>query len=159
VTAAILFLSIFLLLSPYLYIRLSFSILTNLNFVVSYLILTQGMIRDPFDEFFVSEGDRLAGLGSDSGEFVASDDYWEKRYKAEEDKCPSFLKKVETEILKAGKYLNVIRQCGKDLHLYMVSRCSEFWLLPVPARFIVCYEQPVLNRISTASKFLRPFSP
>ena len=86
------------------------------------------MIKDPFSEFFVYEVevDRMTGSGSENDEFVASDDYWEKRYKADLKNCPSFLKKVEDEILKAGKYLNVIRQCGKDLCLYMVSETLHF---------------------------------
>jgi gamma-tubulin complex component 2 len=75
------------------------------------------MIHDPFNEFFISEGDIE---GSKDGEFVATDDYWERRYKSDMQDCPTFLRKMSNEILKAGKYLNVIRQCGQEIGLYMV---------------------------------------
>ena len=41
-----------------------------------------------------------------------SDDYWEKRYTTRRDRIPVFLEKVGDVILRTGKYLNVIRQCG-----------------------------------------------
>lgn len=67
------------------------------------------MITDPFLEFVVTDNDQ------GSGKMEQSDDYWEKRYQLDDTKCPSFLKKMMPEILKAGKYLNVIRECGKDI--------------------------------------------
>jgi gamma-tubulin complex component 2 len=74
------------------------------------------MIQDPFSEFFVLDTDN----GSAAVE-EGNDNYWENRYKLEPAKCPIFLKKVDHEILKAGKYLNVIRQCGKDICMTAVS--------------------------------------
>ena len=41
-------------------------------------------------------------------------DYWEKRYTIERERIPVFLERVSDVILRTGKYLNVIRQCGKS---------------------------------------------
>ena len=43
-----------------------------------------------------------------------SDDYWEKRYTLRRDRVPSFLLPLTDQILRTGKYLNVIKQCGKN---------------------------------------------
>lgn len=45
--------------------------------------------------------------------FDYSSDYWEKRYVIRREKIPVFLERVADVILLTGKYLNVIRQCGK----------------------------------------------
>jgi hypothetical protein len=45
--------------------------------------------------------------------FDYSSDYWEKRYIIRREKIPIFLERVADVILLTGKYLNVIRQCGK----------------------------------------------
>lgn len=42
-----------------------------------------------------------------------SADYWEKRYCVQRDRVPKFLDKFTDIILRTGKYLNVISQCGK----------------------------------------------
>lgn len=42
-----------------------------------------------------------------------SADYWEKKYTIRRERIPKFLEPVSDIILRAGKYLNVIRQCGK----------------------------------------------
>lgn len=42
-----------------------------------------------------------------------SADYWEKRYTIRRERIPVFLERVADVILRTGKYLNVIRQCGK----------------------------------------------
>lgn len=41
-----------------------------------------------------------------------SADYWAKRYTIRRERIPKFLERVSDHILRAGKYLNVIRQCG-----------------------------------------------
>lgn len=38
--------------------------------------------------------------------------YWEKRYTIRSEQFPNFLRRVKDKILTAGKYLNVIRECG-----------------------------------------------
>lgn len=42
-----------------------------------------------------------------------SADYWDKKYSVRRERIPKFLEPVADIILKSGKYLNVIRQCGK----------------------------------------------
>ena len=76
--------------------------------------MLQGIIKDKFSEFFVLDSDK-------SGEEAElTDNYWEKRYTALPEKCPSFLLKNLQQVLKAGKYLNVIRHCGKDVKTFQV---------------------------------------
>ncbi|GBP06943.1 Gamma-tubulin complex component 2 homolog [Eumeta japonica] len=44
-----------------------------------------------------------------------SADYWEKRYSIQRDRVPTFLEKFTQIIMRTGKYLNVISQCGKPI--------------------------------------------
>ena len=44
-----------------------------------------------------------------------NDQYWEQHYTIERERIPMFLERVAEKILRAGKYLNVIRQCGMTL--------------------------------------------
>ncbi|XP_046395622.1 gamma-tubulin complex component 2-like isoform X2 [Ischnura elegans] len=70
----------------------------------------KGVINDPYEEFLVEDNEviEMEELPLDY-----SDDYWEKRYTVRRERIPSFLEKVADVILRTGKYLNVIRQCGK----------------------------------------------
>lgn len=45
-----------------------------------------------------------------------SADYWEKKYTVRRERIPVFLEPVADIVLRAGKYLNVIRQCGKQVY-------------------------------------------
>ncbi|KAI8846537.1 gamma-tubulin complex component protein, partial [Chytridium lagenaria] len=74
-----------------------------------------GEIRDPCDEFLIQE--RRLHLTKDQ---VNSDDfsdvYWDQRYVFRRDGMPPFLEGVMADrILRAGKYLNVVRECGIDV--------------------------------------------
>jgi len=69
------------------------------------------------------------------GEFV-SDNEWDTRYRLIPERCPAFLAKVKEEVLKAGKYLNVIRQCGKDICVFPV--CQFNALLANTLRALYC---------------------
>jgi gamma-tubulin complex component 2 len=72
----------------------------------------KGIICDPYEEFLVEDNEiiQLEELPLDY-----SADYWEKRYKIRRERIPVFLERVADVILRTGKYLNVIRQCGKNL--------------------------------------------
>ncbi|KAI7823165.1 Spc98 family-domain-containing protein, partial [Gamsiella multidivaricata] len=74
----------------------------------------KGEIRDPYEEFMIVESRRVKkeGLKQD---FNDADAYWEQRYTIRGNYVPSFLVPHKTKILLAGKYLNVIRECG--IHL------------------------------------------
>ena len=86
----------------------------------------QGVIKDPFGDFFVSEDESCITEEQFAMDPNAIDIYWEKKYVADLNRCPSFLMKLHNDILKAGKYLNVIRQCGKDIGLHTVSKNKVF---------------------------------
>ena len=44
-----------------------------------------------------------------------NDSYWEQRYTLRENCIPPFLAPHQQKILMAGKYLNVLRECGLQL--------------------------------------------
>ncbi|XP_030382102.1 gamma-tubulin complex component 2 homolog isoform X2 [Scaptodrosophila lebanonensis] len=70
--------------------------------------IQKGIIVDRHQEFLVEDNE---GIRCDELPELA--DYWEKRYSVRRDRIPSFLEKYSDKILRTGKYLNVIRQCGK----------------------------------------------
>lgn len=53
-----------------------------------------------------------------------SADYWVKKYSIRRERIPKFLESVSDIILKAGKYLNVIRQCGKVHKIIVLVNCE-----------------------------------
>ena len=71
--------------------------------------LHRGAIRDPHSEFLIKEQQsiRREGLEQDY-----TDEYWEKRYTIREDVVPPQLEGTKDRVLLAGKYLNVVRECG-----------------------------------------------
>ncbi|KAF9435799.1 hypothetical protein BGZ76_005507 [Entomortierella beljakovae] len=72
----------------------------------------KGEIRDTYEEFMIVES-RSVNKESIKEDF--GDAYWEQRYTIRDKYVPSFLVPLKTKILLAGKYLNVIRECG--IHL------------------------------------------
>lgn len=71
--------------------------------------LHHGNVRDPHQEFLIKEQSsiRREGLEQDY-----TDEYWEKRYTLRNDVVPPQLESVKEKVLLAGKYLNVVRECG-----------------------------------------------
>ena len=71
--------------------------------------LHHGNVRDPHQEFLIKEQSsiRREGLEQDY-----TDEYWEKRYTLRTDAVPPQLEAVKDKVLLAGKYLNVVRECG-----------------------------------------------
>ena len=45
-----------------------------------------------------------------------NDTYWDQRFEFREAQIPLFLQKLTTKVLFTGKYLNVIRECGRSIH-------------------------------------------
>ncbi|KAH8421333.1 hypothetical protein KR009_002058, partial [Drosophila setifemur] len=76
--------------------------------------IQKGVIVDRQQEFLVEDNEVIH---RDELPEHYSDDYWEKRYTVRRDRIPAFLEKYSDKILRTGKYLNVIRQCGKRVML------------------------------------------
>lgn len=72
----------------------------------------KGIIQDSKNEFFV-EDNHNDFQHLDKNE--AYSEFWDKRYVLKADKIPRFLEKQANIILRTGKYLNVVRDCGKRL--------------------------------------------
>lgn len=44
-----------------------------------------------------------------------NDQYWNERFTYRDEMVPIFLAKYKEKVMHSGKYLNVIRECGKDV--------------------------------------------
>ncbi|KAJ3552027.1 hypothetical protein NPX13_g11216 [Xylaria arbuscula] len=71
--------------------------------------LHHGEIKDPHSEFLVKE---QKSMRRDMLEQDYTDDYWERRYMIQKQNIPPQLEGVKDKVLLAGKYLNVVRECG-----------------------------------------------
>ncbi|CAL1527204.1 unnamed protein product [Lymnaea stagnalis] len=72
----------------------------------------RGIIMDPYSEFLVEEN---ATINKEKLQEDYNDAYWEKHYSVFQERIPVFLEQVADKILNTGKYLNVVRQCGRDV--------------------------------------------
>ena len=71
-----------------------------------------GVVHDPYSEFMVREHDSIR---KDRLYAEYNDAYWERRYTVVQENTPSFLEQVADKILSSGKYLNVVRECGREV--------------------------------------------
>ncbi|EMR69639.1 putative spc97 spc98 family protein [Eutypa lata UCREL1] len=71
--------------------------------------LHHGGINDPHSEFLIKE---QKSIRRDRLEQDYTDDYWERRYTMRDHDIPPQLQGVKDKVLLAGKYLNVVRECG-----------------------------------------------
>jgi gamma-tubulin complex component 2 len=71
--------------------------------------LHHGGIRDPHSEFLVGE---RTSIKRERMVEDYIDEYWEKRYYIRDKEVPPQLESVREKVLLAGKYLNVVRECG-----------------------------------------------
>ena len=71
--------------------------------------LHHGSIKDPHAEFLVRE---QKSIKRERLEQDYTDEYWERRYTIRETDVPPQLEGVKDKVLLAGKYLNVVRECG-----------------------------------------------
>lgn len=71
--------------------------------------LHHGGIKDPHAEFLIKE---QKSIKREKLEEDYTDEYWEKRYTIRENDVPPQLEGVKDKVLLAGKYLNVVRECG-----------------------------------------------
>ncbi|KAJ3004152.1 UNVERIFIED_CONTAM: hypothetical protein HDU68_005274, partial [Siphonaria sp. JEL0065] len=86
-------------------------------FQILHTWIHEGQIHDPYDEFLVQE---RRGMSKTLMTKDFNDAYWEQRYTLRAapnggGMIPCFLDGVKEKILLAGKYLNVVRECGVDI--------------------------------------------
>lgn len=74
-------------------------------------VLTHGIMLCLILQEFMIEDNELINKEELPVDYSA--DYWEKRYCVQRDRVPKFLEKFTDIILRTGKYLNVISQCGE----------------------------------------------
>lgn len=75
-----------------------------------HLWIDKGIILDPCQEFLVSDNEHIRTDYIQIHHYSA--EYWEKRYTVRPERVPSFVRTQEDRVLRAGKYLNVIRHSG-----------------------------------------------
>ncbi|KAK4130749.1 hypothetical protein BT67DRAFT_445371 [Trichocladium antarcticum] len=86
--------------------------------------LHHGAINDPHSEFLIKEqrSIRRERLQQDY-----TDEYWERRYTVRDHDIPPQLEGVKDKVLLAGKYLNVVRECGGvDVSLQVKDMPTSF---------------------------------
>ncbi|RDA83188.1 hypothetical protein CP532_1232 [Ophiocordyceps camponoti-leonardi (nom. inval.)] len=71
--------------------------------------LHHGAIKDPHSEFLIKE---QKSIRRERLEQDYTDEYWERRYTIRDQHGPPQLDGVKDKVLLAGKYLNVVRECG-----------------------------------------------
>lgn len=71
--------------------------------------LHHGAINDPHSEFLIKE---QRSIRRERLEQDYTDEYWERRYTIRDHDVPPQLEGVKGKVLLAGKYLNVVRECG-----------------------------------------------
>lgn len=71
--------------------------------------LHHGGIHDPHSEFLIKES---KSIRRERLEQDYTDEYWERRYTLRDHDVPPQLEGVKAKVLLAGKYLNVVRECG-----------------------------------------------
>ncbi|XP_060951053.1 gamma-tubulin complex component 2-like [Limanda limanda] len=71
----------------------------------------RGIIKDPYSEFMVEEHE----LQKEKIQEDYNDTYRDQRYTIVQHRIPLFLQKMADKILSTGKYLNVVRECRRDV--------------------------------------------
>lgn len=105
------------------------------------LWIFKGVIQDPKMEFLVEDKGKDFQVVQESDYF---DKFWNKRYVICSEKIPRFLEKQADVILRTGKYLNVVRECGKRV-VFNQSHAS--------LKFSHTDEQNYINIITDAYAF------
>lgn len=106
------------------------------------LWIFKGVIQDPKSEFLVEDNEKECQNPEMNEQYF--DDYWEKRYVTKSERIPRFLEKQADIILRTGKYLNVVRECGKRV-VFNQSQAS--------LKFSHTDEQNYVNIITDAYTF------
>lgn len=83
----------------------------------------RGVIEDPHSEFFVRE-DTSHASGA-SARDPTSSRFWVGRYTVDTGNLPTFLAPFVENVLRAGKYLNVLRECNVDVARAVARKTAE----------------------------------
>ncbi|KAI8341283.1 Spc98 family-domain-containing protein [Chlamydoabsidia padenii] len=82
-------------------------------FDILHAWIYRGEIMDPYNEFMVLE---KRNVKKENLKEDFNDAYWEMRYTVRDNGLvPGFLEPMKQQILLAGKYLNVVRECGVNI--------------------------------------------
>lgn len=76
------------------------------------LWIFKGVIHDSKMEFLVEDNEKELCQNPEQNATYFNE-FWDKRYVIRSEKIPRFLEKQADVILRTGKYLNVVRECGK----------------------------------------------
>lgn len=82
-------------------------------FAIMDVWIRTGVVDDPYGEFFIQENAAYAS-GAPRATIATSASAWEMRYTVNRDNLPDFLAPFVENVLRSGKYLNVLRECGLD---------------------------------------------
>ena len=86
--------------------------------------LYTGSVSDRHGEFAVRED---ASASSSRLAFAFNSSYWEERWQLVPERLPAFLSSLSEKLLVTGKYLNVIRECGRDVSMPVGERRPLRW--------------------------------
>jgi len=114
--------------------------------------LHKGMIHDPHSEFLIKEA---KSIRRERLEEDYTDEYWEKRYTVRLDDVPPQLENVKDKVLLAGKYLNVVRECGGvDVSKEMTDVPRTFEDIKYVLHVIVCSASVLIGTGSSKMSIL-----
>lgn len=82
-------------------------------FEIMDIWIRKGVVDDPYNEFFIVENKVYAGSAK-KATIATSANAWELRYTVNRENLPDFLAPFVENVLRSGKYLNVLRECGLD---------------------------------------------
>lgn len=86
------------------------------------LWLRKGRVEDPHGEFFVVENPKY-GKGGKGFDQDPLSKYWEEHYVINQDNVPTAISPYVEKVLRAGKYLNVLRECDVEFDIR-----DDIWL-------------------------------
>ena len=94
----------------------------------------RGVLDDVYEEFAVRESTDASGAPTPTKEELGTDfscEYWARRFTLVAELVPAFLEPHAAPLLDCGKYLHVVRECGRELENPLAARpplrCTTDW--------------------------------
>ena len=111
-------------------------------FEILGLWVHEGVIDDPYDEFFINEQELVER--HDMLE-VYDDSYWQRKFTVRDEMLPAFVAHMRVQIFNAGKFLHVIRACDLSDRLeQQPSEVSALRYTPHPRDYTAPIERAYL---------------